>query len=47
VYDIDRIIDILIEDGMSYDDAVEFYQYNIVGSYVGENTPSFVRLIKK
>ena len=46
VYDIDRIIDILIEDGMSYDDAVEFYQYNIVGSYVGENTPSFIRLIK-
>lgn len=47
VYDIDRIIDILIEDGMNYDDAIEFYQYNIVGSYVGENTPSFVRLIKK
>lgn len=29
---------------MSYEDALEFYDFNIVGAYVGENTPIFVDL---
>lgn len=45
VYDIDKVIDILIKDGMTDDEAIEFYEYNIAGSYVGENTPSFIRLL--
>jgi hypothetical protein len=45
VYDIDEVINILIRDGMEVDDAIEYYEYNIAGSYVGENTPSFIRVI--
>jgi len=45
VYDVDKIIRILMEDGMSYDEAFEFYDYNILNSYVGEKTPLFVRTI--
>ena len=45
VYDIDEVINILIMEGMDVDDAIEFYEYNIAGSYVGENTPSFIRII--
>lgn len=45
VYDIDKVIDILIKDGMTDDEAIEFYEYNIAGSYVGDNTPSFIRLL--
>jgi hypothetical protein len=45
VYDIDKVIDILIKDGMDVDEAIEYYEYNIAGAYVGENTPSFIRLI--
>jgi hypothetical protein len=45
VYDIDKVIDILIIDGMSVDEAIEYYEYNIAGAYIGENTPSFIRLI--
>lgn len=45
VYDVDKIIKILMEDGMSYDEAFEFYDYNILNSYVGEKTPLFVRTI--
>lgn len=45
VYNIDEVINILIREGMSVDDAIEYYEYNIVGSYVGLNTPSFIRLI--
>jgi hypothetical protein len=45
VYDIDEVINILMREGMSVDEAIEYYEYNIAGSYVGENTPSFIRLI--
>jgi hypothetical protein len=47
VYDIDKVIDILIKDGMDVDEAIEYYEYNIAGAYVGENTPSFIRLIRE
>ncbi len=47
VYDIDKVIDILIKDGMSVDEAIEYYEYNIAGAYIGENTPSFIRLIRE
>ena len=45
VYDIDEVINILIINGMDVDEAIEHYEYNIAGSYVGENTPLFIRLI--
>ena len=46
-YDIDKIIHILMErDGMDEDDAMEFYEVNIVGAWVGDRTPIFIRLIE-
>lgn len=46
VYDIDKVISILIKQGMNEEDAIEYYEFNIVGSYVGEQTPLFVRVWK-
>ena len=43
VYDIDQVITILMSDNMSMDEAYDFYYYNIVGSYVVEKTPVFVK----
>ena len=44
VYDIGLIIDILVErDGMTVQGAYEFFEFNIQGSWVGENTPLFVQ----
>jgi hypothetical protein len=46
VYDISKIIDVLCErDGMDRDTATEFYEFNIIGAYVGERTPMFITLI--
>lgn len=42
VYDQGKVIKALIEDGMSEEDAQEWYEFNILGSYVGENTPMFL-----
>jgi hypothetical protein len=42
-YSFSKMIDIMIErDGMTYEDAVEYYSYNIIGSWMGENTPIFI-----
>ena len=39
-YDAYKIINILeTRDGMEYGEACEFFEYNINGAYVGENTP--------
>lgn len=46
VYDIDKVISILMDQGMNEEDAIEYYEFNIAGSYVGEQTPLFVRLWK-
>ena len=46
VYDTSKIIDILCErDGMDREEATEFYEFNILGAYVGEQTPMFISLI--
>lgn len=42
-YDKKMIISIYMErDQMTYEEAVEFFEFNVIGSYVGENTPVFV-----
>jgi len=42
-YDVNKIISILMErDGMDYEEAQEFFEFNIVGAYMGENTPVFI-----
>ena len=43
VYDNYKIISILMErDGMDEDEAIEFFDFNIAGSYIGEETPIFM-----
>lgn len=43
VYSSEKCVEILMErDGMSFDEAVEFFEYNVAGAYVGELTPIFV-----
>lgn len=41
VYNVQKIIENLMEDGMDEEEAEEFFEYNIIGAYVGEQTPLF------
>lgn len=42
VYSITKCINILInEHGMSDEDAIEYFYYNVEGAYFGEHTPIF------
>jgi len=43
VYDYDRCAQILMRrDKMSVEDAYEFIDFNVVGSWVGDRTPIFL-----
>ena len=42
VYDATEVLLILMEEGMSSEEAFEHFDYNIAGSYVGETTPIFL-----
>jgi hypothetical protein len=40
IYSVSKCINILINNqGMTEDDAIEYFWYNVAGSYVGEKTP--------
>lgn len=41
VYNKEIMIEVLISEGMSYEDALEHFSYNIEGAYVGEKTPIY------
>lgn len=44
VYDVEKIIERLESDGMTREEAEEFFEFNILGAYVGEKTPIYVYL---
>ena len=42
VYDREKIMEMLMADGLSFDEAMEHFEFNIIGGWVGEFTPMFV-----
>lgn len=41
--DVEKILQIMVErDGMTYEEAQEFFDYNIIGAWMGEFTPIFI-----
>ena len=41
IYDKSKLIKKLMED-MTMEEAEEFFEFNIIGSYVGDGTPVFI-----
>jgi len=42
-YDYEKCLKILMErDGMTRDEALDFMEFNVIGSYVGMHTPVFI-----
>lgn len=43
VYSYDKLIKVCMErDGMEYEEAVEYVDFNVIGAWVGEQTPIIV-----
>lgn len=46
VYNIDRCLEIIAEDdNLTIEDAVEYFEYNVSGAFVGEKTPLFIEVM--
>ena len=41
LYNYEKVIEILMEDAMNREEAEEYFEYNIVGAWVGDETPGF------
>ena len=42
-YDYNKCVDILVNrDGMTNSEAIDYIQFNVLGAYVGNNTPVFI-----
>ncbi len=47
IYDREKVLAKLMTDGMSREEAEEYFEFNIVGAYVGESTPAFITFVPK
>lgn len=45
IYSVDKCIEILQGDGMSEEEAQEYFDFKVVDAYVGEQTPIFLESI--
>jgi len=39
VYDYDKLVDVFIQQGMDEEESIEWIDYNILGAWVGDDTP--------
>jgi len=47
LYDREKCIQVLVKrDGMSREDAEEYFDFNVTGAYVGEMTPAFATVLR-
>ncbi len=44
VYDKTKVIATLMED-MTHEDAIEYFEFNVIGAWVGDNTPVFIEFV--
>ena len=43
IYSYKKVIKILMRSKMSHEEAVEYFDYNIAGAFVGDQTPVFLQ----
>ena len=39
VYDYDKLVDVFMQQGMDEEESIEWIDYNILGAWVGDDTP--------
>ena len=44
IYSVEKIYEILMRN-MPESDAIEYFDYNISGAYMGDNTPIFAKML--
>ena len=44
-YDYNKVSKKLMDEGMTDEEAQEFFDFNIIGAWVGDKTPVFIKFI--
>lgn len=44
VLDLEKMLTKLRQDGMTDEEALEYFEYNILGAYLGEETPVYMHI---
>jgi hypothetical protein len=47
IYDHERCVEQLVSDGLTYEEAVEYMDFNVTGAWVGDGTPGFLVRIEQ
>jgi len=47
IYDSEKMIEKMMKDGMSHEEAVEYFDFNILGAWMGEGTPLFLTRLEE
>jgi len=47
LYDTNKITANLVKGGMTFEEAVEYFDFNILGAYVGKNGPMYTTVMLK
>ena len=42
-YNKEKVIQKLMSDGCSYEEAIEYHEFNQLGAWLGDGTPCFIR----
>lgn len=43
-YDMEKCLDILKDQGMTEEEAIEYFEFNVIGAWIGDTTPIFVNI---
>ena len=46
VYDIGKVIAVFVAEGMTEEEAQEYFEFNVIGGWGGDGTPIFVHLFE-
>ena len=44
-YDYEKYLALLVAGGCTEEDAVDFFSFNVIGAWLGENTPVFITFL--
>jgi hypothetical protein len=45
LYDYDKCIEVFMKEGSSEEEAIEHFEFNVMGAWVGDGTPAFMKVI--
>ena len=45
VYDREKVVEVIMAGGLSFEEALEYFEFNVAGSWVGDRTPVFMVVV--